>query len=211
MSEPGDMELLEEKLAKLEPFERWKVQVSGYTEVYAKAASITRERVGPVRGKLTELESSFSRTIEEGKAEKLLELYEKILRLSLHSTVRFDEQILRPRRQHRKLKAELEQMFTSGKISGEQFKEEVGNLSKFKQVALDFEDVMEDFNETSRYLGAIASELLSRLRYIREAENQRQLGALNESLKGMTKKLLIYTFVIAIFTVLTFVIAFFRT
>ena len=78
-------------------------------------------------------------------------------------------------------------------------------LSNLELVALDLEDEMISFEQENRYLESISNAVLNRMRAIRETEAEKQLRALNESLRKMTQRLLIYTVVIAFFTVLNFV------
>ncbi len=78
-------------------------------------------------------------------------------------------------------------------------------LSNLELVALDLEDEMVSFEQQNRYLESISNAVLNRMRAIRETEAEKQLRALNESLRKMTQRLLIYTVVIAFFTVLNFV------
>ena len=78
-------------------------------------------------------------------------------------------------------------------------------LSNLELVALDLEDEMVSFEQQNRYLESISNAVLNRMRAIRETEAEKQLRALTESLRKMTQRLLIYTVVIAFFTVLNFV------
>ena len=189
----------------LEPFEQWKKEVSEKVKEYETAVATVRAKLDPMLKRLQDLESSFSEVVEEGSSEAILRGYEKFLRTPIISGVMARETILRPKTQYRRLKAELAKLKDGQKISAEQHKTGLEMLSNFKLVALNLEDEMVSFEQENRYLESISSAVLNRMRAIRETEAEKQLRALNESLRKMTQRLLIYTVVIAFFTVLTFV------
>jgi uncharacterized coiled-coil protein SlyX len=205
LPEPENKELPNANMEKLEPFERWQEEVSAKVKEYETAVAMVRAKLDPMLKRLQDLESSFSEIVEEGSAEAILRGYDKFLRTPIISGVVARETILRPKMQYRRLKAELAKLRDGEKISAEQHKTGLDMLSNFKLVALDLEDEMVSFEQEYRYLESISSAVLNRMRAIRETEAEKQLRALNESLRKMTQRLLIYTVVIAFFTVLNFV------
>jgi uncharacterized coiled-coil protein SlyX len=189
---------------KLEAFESWKTEVSEKVKEYETAVATVRAKLDPMVERLQDLHSSFSQIVEEGSAEAMLRGYDKFLRTPIISGVVARETILRPKTEYRRLKAELAKLQEGKKVSTEQYRAGLEMLSNLKLVALDLEDEMVSFEQENRYLESISNAVLNRMRAIRETEAEKQLRALNESLRKMTQRLLIYTVVIAFFTVLNF-------
>ena len=205
MSEPESDGAPNKNLEKLEPFERWKEEVSAKVKEYEEVVDLVRQKLEPMVKRLQDLEASFSQVVEESSTENILARYEKLLRMPLITGVVVREKALRPKTEYRRLRGALAQLQERKEASTEQHEAGVALLSKLEEVALDLEDEMVGYEQNYRYLGSIWSTIFDRTRAIREKEAEKQLRALNESLRKTTERVLLYTAIIAFFAVLNFV------
>jgi hypothetical protein len=205
-----ELEKLEKLWENLPAHERWEAEVSFFTKLYQGATSNAKLKLQNYRMRVDKVEAANSTVIESLSPQELRKLYEELLRIPPVVSRAVYEEMLRPRKRYRKLKFQFEQMSSLGKLATDESMSGQVELSRLKQVAMDFEEQMDELYQANRYLESFSNMTMMRMKDIRETEQEKQLTSLNENLRKMTKWILIASAVIAFFTVFTFIVTVFH-